>query len=204
VSTASQNATCSSQATSGAHSPTWSQPTPNAPGTDRTPAAAAASRTSHPASAASLEAVTFARVADRSGVSVGTVSELLPLDETRRQEVAVVAALGVRALHDDGLRAVVVDADRALAVRAAAAFTDARACGEAQPDLDAEVAAAQLLVTVDGLATRLLRDEKGVSATWEPALDRLLGALLPGKCAHLREPGGARSLTDRRDRHTAP
>jgi len=120
------------------------------------------------------------------------VRELLPLDEVRIDEHHVSQNLLTQALHDPALAEVAAGADRALHLRASTAVRNGKECGEVEPGIDAEAAAAGILATTYGLAIRLaLAAPVGPSIRQDHAdavLEPVLAITFTGRCRHYDRP----------------
>lgn len=115
------------------------------------------------------------------------MTELLPLDATRRTEFRVTRAFAGRALDAPALAEVDIETARALRADVAQAVRNGKECGEVEPGLDPWPAAVRLAAVTDGLALQVYRDPDGVQGT--PAkelaasiLDAELGAVFTGQC----------------------
>lgn len=97
--------------------------------------------------------------------AIACLSELLPLDDERRMEMAAFLALGGLAAHDPLLRA---EYDRVHALIAAAcASVLAGITGQYELESDGEPAPArELHALLDGLALHLLRQAPGLDTSW--------------------------------------
>ncbi|MFI7071230.1 transcriptional regulator, TetR family [Micromonospora sediminicola] len=116
------------------------------------------------------------------------VRELLPLDGTRTAEFHITQNLLTQALHDPEIAEVAVRADRDLHLRASVAVRNGKKCGEVEPDVDADTAAARILATAHGLAIRLALTRPPTATASTGHVDAVLGPILAavftGRCHH--------------------
>ncbi|MDT0301816.1 TetR/AcrR family transcriptional regulator [Streptomonospora wellingtoniae] len=114
--------------------------------------------------------------------------ELLPLDEERRSEYRVTQAFAGRSLENPGLAGIAAANSARLRGEIATAVANGTACGEVEPDVDAQTAAARILATCEGLAAQLHREPEAAvgAATLSGAADAILapviGAVFTGEC----------------------
>ncbi|MEV4711263.1 TetR/AcrR family transcriptional regulator [Micromonospora sp. NPDC049374] len=116
------------------------------------------------------------------------VVELLPLDEIRVEEFHVTQNLVTQALHDQALAEVAARAHRDLHLRASIAVRNGKRCGEVDPGVDVDTAAARVLATTYGLAANVIlvgpddpaRRREHASAVIEP----ILAGTFTGRCRH--------------------
>lgn len=139
------------------------------------------------------------RVADRiakgetreepiSAVVLGSLVELLPLDEKRRAEHRIARAFRARALDNPALAQVARATWTRILNQLSTAVDNGKECGEVEANVDAELAATHVAALVDGLAGYLyLEPQRPVGErTWgtaaEQALRGCLDAVFTGKC----------------------
>ena len=115
------------------------------------------------------------------------MTELIPLDETRRAEFRVARAFAGRALDSPDLARVDAETAQALRRDAARAVHNGKECGEVAPDLDPWPAAVRLMAVTEGLAMQVYRDPDGPDGRATAALaasivrDELAG-VFTGEC----------------------
>ncbi|RSN49011.1 TetR/AcrR family transcriptional regulator [Actinomadura sp. WAC 06369] len=115
-------------------------------------------------------------------VMAEALTELVPLDETRRTEFRVARAFAGRALDSPELARVDAETARALRRDAARAVRNGKECGEVDPGLDPWPAAVRLTAVTEGLAVQVYRD-RDVSAELTASIVRAeLAAVFTGEC----------------------
>lgn len=100
-----------------------------------------------------------------SRVLADALSELLPLDETRRTEFRVSRAFAGRAVDTPALAEVDVENARALRRDLARAVHNGKECGEVLDELAPAPAAARLTAVTEGLAAQIYREPSSVDGT---------------------------------------
>lgn len=88
-------------------------------------------------------------------VLLDSLLELVPLDPERTTEYRVRSSLQEQALHHPELREVAFRSGSELLRSVIPAIEYGKACGEVEPDVDAESAARTILATVQGLADQV-------------------------------------------------
>lgn len=122
-----------------------------------------------------------------SRVLAEAMTELLPLDETRRTEFRVARAFAGRALDAPALAEVDLRTARALRDDLTQAIHHGKECGEVAPDLDPWPAAVRFAALTEGLAMQVYRDPAGVNGTSAADLtasiiDAELATVFTGEC----------------------
>jgi AcrR family transcriptional regulator len=122
-----------------------------------------------------------------SHVLAEAMTELIPLDETRRAEFRVARAFAGRALDAPALARVDIQTASALRADLAQAVHNGKECGEVEPNLDPWPAAVRLGAVTEGLATQIYRDPTGVNGITAADLvatviDTELAAIFTGEC----------------------
>lgn len=109
--------------------------------------------------------------------------ELLPLDEQRRQEHHVTQNFLAQALHDPVIGGIAARTDHDLHQRLVVAVSNGKLCGEVEPDVGSDAAAARILAAVYGTATRvaLVGD---TAAEIADTLRPLIAQVFTGECQH--------------------
>lgn len=111
------------------------------------------------------------------------LSQLLPLDSHRLDEVYLAHAFAGLALEQRPLREHLASANAELQQQVTSALDNGKDCGEVVESLNTSEAAYALLSLTDGLAARLLVEDKPVDrASATAALDGAVAALCPGPC----------------------
>ncbi|MFF0547090.1 TetR/AcrR family transcriptional regulator [Nocardia thailandica] len=110
------------------------------------------------------------------------LSELLPLDQPRRTECEIRTQFLAQAIRSSALRELAVSTSGNLHDRLARVIGNGKSCGEVDPATDEHLTAAELLATVQGLATTHLLG--GESAPSRTILEHSLARVFPGRCRH--------------------
>ncbi|MFW6773430.1 TetR/AcrR family transcriptional regulator [Nocardioides sp. CPCC 205120] len=127
-----------------------------------------------------------------SAMLTDSLLELVPLDDERRTEHAVVQSLLTGALHDPALADVARAASRETHHRVRVAVENAKRCGEVEPAVDAAATATVLLATTRGIATGVALGEPGTppgtAADAAAALAPVVALSFTGRCRHHDRP----------------
>ena len=123
--------------------------------------------------------------------------ELLPLDVTRAEEFHVTQNLLTQALHDPAVAEIAARAYSDLHQRVAIAVSNGKECGEVEPDVDADSAAARIVATVSGLASRIALAGSSAPTRRQHHVDAVLNPVLAltftGECRHHGRPAAGRT-----------
>ncbi|MBA4504169.1 TetR/AcrR family transcriptional regulator [Corynebacterium sanguinis] len=119
-------------------------------------------------------------------MSVRALAELLPLDDDRKREAMLRAEFRALACHSAPLAEIARTHDATFRARLAAVVVNATVCGEADAQVDADRAGADLWMTAVGAEAGSLLD------AGYPALDAVEAAtqrVFPGQCRRNRSRG---------------
>ena len=117
-----------------------------------------------------------------AAVVLGALTEYLPLDENRRAEHRVRRALAARALDNSDLAEAEARAAVELHAQIAQAVRNGFECGEVDPELDPDVAAARLAAVAEGLATQVHRGTPGAVNRARAVARAEVAAVFTGGC----------------------
>jgi AcrR family transcriptional regulator len=104
--------------------------------------------------------------------------ELLPLDAIRTEEFHVTQNLHTQALHDHAVAEIAARADKDLHRRVSTAVNNGKECGEVEPGVDADAAAARIIATTYGLASRIALTGKDDPARRQGHIDAVVNPVL--------------------------
>ena len=117
-----------------------------------------------------------------AAVVLSALIEHLPLDGDRRAEYRVRRALAARALDNPALAEVEAEAAVELHAQIARAVRNGFECGEVDPALDSEVAAARLAAVAEGLAAQVHRGAHGGAERARAAARAEIATVFTGEC----------------------
>jgi AcrR family transcriptional regulator len=113
---------------------------------------------------------------------LAALAEHLPLDGPRRAEFRVTRVFAGRALDNPALAEVDARTAAALHAEIARAVGNGMECGEVEPDVDADTAAARIAAVAEGLATQVHRGGPGAAGRARAVLRDELAAVFTGEC----------------------
>ncbi len=116
-------------------------------------------------------------------IVLAALAEHLPLDEARRAEFRVTRVFAGRALENPALAEVDARTAAGLHAEIARAVGNGVECGEVEPGVDADTAAARVAAVLEGLATQVYRGAPGAAdRAWE-VLRAEVAAVFTGECS---------------------
>ncbi|WP_328472733.1 TetR family transcriptional regulator C-terminal domain-containing protein [Actinoplanes sp. NBC_00393] len=130
--------------------------------------------------------------ADKAGARIeqillGVLTELLPLDERRRRECRVELAYTGRTVDNPRLAEALGQSNAQVRARLAQAVHNGKECGEVEPGVDEQAAAAGLLAMVDGLKLHAYSEPAAITEqAARSALAGQLAGIFTGTCHHRR------------------